>query len=127
MAEILIKKDYTIYIVDPDQVHSQTVSSLLGRLGYKTELFSSAEELLDELNEHELDGCIVSEMRLPGISGLELLRSLRNQKMNVPVIILTADSDVSGAVAALRDKASDYLVKPFVERDLVSRVRAALG
>ena len=73
-----------------------------------------------------LKGCVISEMDLPGMNGLDLYTALRERHVGLPFIILTGDSDVTRAVSALRHKVSDYVVKPVVERDLITRVRDAL-
>ena len=116
----------TIYLVDPDDQHCELVSALMRRLGYRTERFVSAEDMLDALASPALKGCVISEMELPGMSGLDLYTALRERKVGLPFIILTKDSDVTRAVSALRHKVSDYVVKPVVERDLITRVRDAL-
>ena len=68
----------------------------------------------------------MSEMELPGISGLELMSLLRERQVRLPFIVLTSDPDIPRAVNALRSKVSNYLVKPFVGRDLANKIEAAL-
>lgn len=116
----------TIYIVDPDRTHCDSVMGLLERLGYRTATYPSAEDFLGSLASPALNGCVIAETHLPGMNGMELLAALRQRRIGMPLIILTSDPDVSGAVAALHHKVSDYLLKPVVERDLVTRVRDAL-
>jgi len=96
---------------------------LLDGLGYPVREFSSAEQVITVLDEGVVAGCIVSEMELPGMSGLELLRKLRARRVGTSVIIVTADTDVSLAVRAIQSSVADYLSKPLVERQLVNRVR----
>jgi two-component system response regulator FixJ len=115
-----------IYLVDPDEKHRQKMARLLRHLGYQTSVFGSAEEFLEALSEDSLNGCVISEMRLPGDDGLELLKRVKAQKADLPVIILTDDPDVSRAVKALRHKASDYMMKPVVDRELANRIRGVL-
>ena len=103
------------------------MTALLSRLGYQTFVFGSAEEFLDELSDDDLPGCVISEMRLPGGDGLELLKKVKAQQADLPVIILTDDPDVSRAVKALRHKASDYMMKPVVDRELANRLRGVLN
>lgn len=126
MAGVAPSRASIIYLVDPDEKHRQKMTRLLGHLGYKTSVFASAEEFLEALSEHELDGCVISEMRLPGGDGLELLKKVKEHKADLPVIILTDDPDVSRAVKALRHKASDYMMKPVVDRELANRIRGVL-
>lgn len=127
MAEVVPPPGSIIYLVDPDEKHRQKMAALLSRLGYQTFAFGSAEEFLDHLSIDDLHGCVISEMRLPGRDGLELLKKVKEQQANLPVIILTDDPDVSRAVKALRHKASDYMMKPVVDRELVNRIRGALS
>lgn len=115
-----------IYIVDPDTEHSLGMSALLNRVGYSTMMFNGAEDLLNSLNDRSTHGCIISEIDLPGMSGLRLLRTLHQRRVSVPVIILTRDTDVSSAVQAFHDSVAGYLTKPYVERELVNKVRSLL-
>ena len=103
------------------------MAALLGRLGHQTHVYGSAEEFLDTLSGPELSGCVISEMHLPGADGLELLKKIKEQRANLPVIILTDDPDVSRAVIALRHKASDYMMKPVVDRELAKRIQVVLS
>lgn len=126
MAELAPSLGSVIYLVDPDEKHRQKMARLFRHLGYQTSVFGSAEEFLEALSEDPLNGCVISEMRLPGDDGLELLKRVKAQKADLPVIILTDDPDVSRAVKALRHKASDYMMKPVVDRELVNRIRGVL-
>ena len=115
-----------VFIIDPDEAHSQEVSALLTDLGFCTSTFRSAEDFLDDEPYQTTSACIISEMNLPGMDGLDLVRTLRKRNQALPVIILTRDTDVSRAVEALRISVADYLIKPYVERRLVNRVRSLL-
>ncbi len=126
VPEYAVDQNPKIYIVDPDEQHCASVSSLMSRLGYRATCFGSAEALLDSLPSPALKGCVISEMRLPGMNGLDLYGALRERRITLPFIILTSDPDVSRAVTALHHKVNDYVVKPVVERDLMMRVRDAL-
>jgi FixJ family two-component response regulator len=115
----------TVYIVDPDEKHSAKVSLLLTDLGYHVVSYSCAEELLDDL-EPDTKGCVISEIDLPGIGGLALLDRLKIRRVNLPVIFITGHENLSTAVQACRMRVADYLVKPFVTKALVSRLRDVL-
>lgn len=115
-----------IYVVDNDKQYRDEIRALLVRIGYPVQVFSSAEDLLEASNEKSVPACIISENALPGMSGLDLTCELRIRNISSPVIILTRQSDVATAVKALHNSVSDYLVKPFVERDLVNRLRVAI-
>lgn len=115
----------TIYIVDPDESHSAKVSSLLTELGYHTSSFVSAEEFLGGLAE-DTKGCIISEIDLPGINGLALLNRLKDREIELPVIFITGHENLSTAVEACRMRVADYLMKPFIPKALVGRLRNIL-
>jgi FixJ family two-component response regulator len=118
--------DYnTIFIVDPDEMHRARVSSLLNGLGYSTLKFSSAEDFLNDLKD-TATGCIISEIDLPGINGLELLQELKGRDIELPVIFVTGHKNLSTAVEACRMRVADYLVKPYIGKTLVERVRKVL-
>ena len=116
-----------VYIVEPNDLDGRHLASLFVRLGYSIRRYGRAEDLLDELAIGAITGCVVSEIDLPGINGLELLDELRARQADIPFIILTSDPEVSSAVAAFRQKVSGYLMKPAVERDLAKAVETAMG
>ena len=115
----------TVYIVDPDEKHSARVSSLLTELGYHTSSFASAEEFLSGLQK-DTTGCIISEIDLPGIDGLALLNRLKDREIELPVIFITGHENLSTAVEACRMRVADYLMKPFIPKALVGRLRNIL-
>lgn len=115
-----------IYIVDPDSKLTANLLTLFERTGYEAVSYPSAEAFLETEPNPARIGCVVSEMKLPGADGLELLTALRERNSRLPLIILTGDPDVSQAVIALRKKVSDYLVKPVIERDLIRRIKVVL-
>jgi len=127
VAEYSPDQQPTVFVIDPDEAHCSEVTALLEKLGYQTMTFASAESFLGSLSGPILQGCVVSEMQLPGINGLELLTVLRERKIFLPFIVLTSDPDVARAVTALRSKVSNYLVKPFVGRDLANTIETALS
>ncbi len=118
----------TVYIVDPDPDICASLNALLSRLGYDSEVFHCGKEFLEHLKAADSapHGCIISEMTLPDVSGFQLMDELQAADIALPVIILTADTDVSTAVKALHRNAANYFVKPYTERALVKGVRKAL-
>ena len=116
----------TVYVVDGDRGVRDGLQSLLGTLGVRVVTFPSAEELLSRL-EQGPPQCIITEVQLPGMSGLDLQRQLRVATIDVPVIVLAADADVPMAVRAMQLGAIDFIEKPFIDRSVVARVREALG
>ena len=119
-----ISQDYTVLLVDSDTHSRAAVADSLHRAGFRTRAYDQAEELLDGLDEVALPACVIAELDLPGMNGIDLSQQLREQ---LPVIILTAAGDVASAVRALRGNVLDYLTKPYVERDLITRLQAALS
>jgi FixJ family two-component response regulator len=126
MVRQFVPGDYTVLVVDDDQRVCAELTALLTRAGYRVQAFHSAESVLDAISAYPDHVCVISEMDLPGMTGLELISRLRAGKVTAPVVILTRLGDVATAVRAMRDRASDYLVKPWVERDLINRVQTAL-
>jgi two-component system response regulator FixJ len=117
-------QNYTVLLVDNDARSRAAVADSLHRAGFQTRAFDKAEELLDTLDDVARPACVIAELHLPGMNGIDLSQQLREQ---LPVIILTAAGDVATAVRALRGNVLDYLTKPYVERDLITRLQAALS
>ena len=126
VTETSEKKAPAIYLVDPDRQLTARLLTLLERTGYQAASYSNAEDFLQAEQQPVRYGCIVAEMKLPGVDGLGLLAKLREMDCRLPLIILTGDPDVSHAVNALQNKVSDYLVKPVIERELIKRIKVAL-
>lgn len=125
MHSSFIASNYSICVVDGDARCRNEVITLLQRVGYHATGFERAEELLDT-RAYDGQVGVISEIVLPGMSGLDLIGALRERGIIVPVLILTTYADVSTAVVAMRASVADYLVKPYAERDLVQRLQAAL-
>jgi len=117
---------YTLLLVDSNDMERRQLAALLRGVGYVTREFDSADALLECVDELPDHCCVISEISLPGLSGLELLRALRSRHRDLPVVMLTRDEEVAVAVDALRSNVSDYLTRPFAERDLVNRLRRVL-
>jgi len=115
----------TICVVDGDARERASLSQLLSHLQHEVSAFDSAEALLDALGETPM-GVLVASLELPGMSGLDLLRALRERGHQVPTILLAAESDVATAVGAIRAGAVDFIQKPVIDRILLRRVRDAL-
>ncbi|HVO15024.1 MAG TPA: response regulator FixJ [Alphaproteobacteria bacterium] len=114
-----------VYVVDDDEAVRDSLALLFESEGLDARAFASADEVLDKL-ERERPGCIVADVRMPGMSGVELLETLKAQHAAIPIILITGHGDVPMAVAALKAGAADFFEKPFDEALLVSSVRAAL-
>jgi two-component system response regulator FixJ len=117
-----------VYIIDDDPAMRDSLDFLLGSAGFKVRLFGSAQAFLQELPDMEA-GCVVTDIRMPGIDGMELLRQLRSTSSvrKLPVIIMTGHGDVPLAVEAMKLGALDFLEKPFEDERLVSMIETALS
>jgi CheY-like chemotaxis protein len=112
-------------VIDPDPVARNGLRTLLRRLGVDVETFDSAESyLLAASGRHP--ACLIVDLLLPGMSGLELLRRLRSAGSDVPVVLLADESDVSTAVAAMREGATDFIEKPYVDVAVLKQVQKLL-
>jgi RNA polymerase sigma factor (sigma-70 family) len=113
-----------VYVVDDDASIRDSLSLMLGLGGYSTRLFADAESLLAVFRD-DWAGCIVADLRLPGISGLELQQRVRERGSAIPFVIVTAHGDVPAARAAFRAQAVDFIEKPFDDAQLRGAIDAA--
>jgi two-component system response regulator FixJ len=115
----------TIYVVDDDDGMRRALDTLLGTVGYKTAVFSRPSEFLVN---YKLDapGCLVLDIRMPGMSGLELQQHLNRMGSMLPVIFITGHGDVPMAVQAMKEGAFEFIQKPFRDQDLLDRINHAL-
>ncbi len=118
----------TIYVIDDDEAVRASLQWLLDSTGLFVRTFSIAQTFLDELDHQAEDplGCVLVDLRLPGMSGLELLEQLKGRPANLPVIMITGHGDVPVAVRAMQAGAFDFIEKPFDEQYLLNRVGEAL-
>jgi len=115
-----------VYVVDDDAAIRDALSLLLSLHGYRTASFASAEDLLGALDAASA-GCVVADLKMPGMTGLELQAALRSRSVPLPVVIITAHGDVASARAAFRSDAVDFLEKPFEDRALLAAVAAGMA
>ena len=115
-----------IHIIDDDEAMRDSLDYLLDAASMTVRTYASADAFLAGLDGLE-PGCIVTDVRMPGMSGLELLRVLGERGASFPVIVITAHGDVSMAVEAMRGGAIDFLEKPFEEEALLRSIRLALS
>lgn len=115
-----------VYVVDADESVRRSLRLLMETLGMDVETFSCAEGFLDRLDPGQ-PGCLITELDLPGMSGIDLQQHLKDQGMCLPVIVLASNADVRHVVRALHLGALDFIEKPFVDQVLLARVRGALG
>lgn len=117
---------HRVYIVDDEEPLRKSLQKLLKSVGYESRSFASAEEFL-----HAVDtlspGCILLDVCMPGLSGLELQRVLRERRVEMPVIIISGHADVPMAVRAMKSGAADFIEKPCKTEELLVRVRDCLA
>jgi FixJ family two-component response regulator len=119
-------KKKMVAIVDDDELIRRALQGMLKSVGLPSQAFASAEEFLDS-GQQEQTACLIADIRMPGISGLELQARLNAQHYRIPTIFITAHGDTKMRMQALRAGAVEFLAKPFDDEVLLESVRAALG
>ncbi len=114
-----------VHVIDDDEAVRQALAFQLGSAGIEARTYDSAVAFLDVASTVH-PGCIITDVRMPELSGIDLLRRLRELKHSVPVIVITAHGDIPLAVEAMRLGAVDFLEKPFEDEVLLASVRSAL-
>lgn len=117
--------DAVIFIVEDDVPFRDALARLFRTVGLKTEVFASARDFLDT-NLPNCPCCLVLDVRLPGLSGLDLQTELQKRDIRIPIIIMTGHGDIPMSVRAMKAGAIDFLAKPFRDQDLLDAVGAAL-
>lgn len=115
----------TVFIVDDDQQVRDALELLMESVGLNVATFESGQLFLDAFNP-EIPGCIVTDIRMPGMSGLELQKKLKEEKMHPPVIVITGHGDIPMAVDAMQSGAVDFIEKPFNDQRLLDSVHRAI-
>jgi len=114
-----------IAIVDDDQSVQSALQDLIESEGLSTLCFGSAEEFLDSGAQNEA-GCLIADIRMPGMSGIELQAKLKADRCRIPIIFITAHGDAKMRIQAMRDGAVEFLTKPFDNAVLLETVHAAV-
>jgi two-component system response regulator FixJ len=121
-----MQPEAVIYVIDDDEAVRQSIEFLLKTVGIAVHSFESARAFFDVLPDID-GGCIVTDVRMPEITGIDLLRRVREMKPDLPVILITGHGDVPLAVEAMKLGAADFLEKPFDDDLLIAAVRSALN
>ncbi|MEP7242083.1 MAG: response regulator transcription factor [Gammaproteobacteria bacterium] len=116
----------TVFIVDDDYGVRSSIRVLMKSVGLPATPYASAREFLDVYHPSQ-PGCVVLDIRMPGMSGLELLQALNEKGAVIPVIFITGHGDIPMAVEAMRLGAFDFLQKPFRDQDLIDRIQQSLA
>jgi two-component system response regulator FixJ len=115
-----------VFVIDDDDAVRESIAFLLKTVGITVRTFESARSFLDELPRVK-SGCIITDVRMPEINGIDLLRAVRESNSDLPVIVITGHGDVPLAVEAMKLGAADFLEKPFDDDLLIASVHTALS
>jgi FixJ family two-component response regulator len=114
-----------VYVVDDDASVRRSLMNLLRSVGFHVEVFTAAHDYLDS-PQADAPGCLVLDVRLPGMSGLDLQREMARTKAPRPIVFITGHGDIPMAVQAIKGGAVEFLTKPFREQDLLDAIRRAI-
>jgi two-component system response regulator FixJ len=120
-----VASDGTVHVVDDDEAMRESLAFLLSSAGFDARTYDSAASFL----EHAADlssGCIVTDVRMPGMSGLELTRQLKANGVPLPIVMITGHGDIPLAVESMKAGVSDFLEKPFHDDALLAAIRKAI-
>jgi FixJ family two-component response regulator len=116
-----------VFLVDDDASIRRALTRLIKSAGYRVNTFASAREFLDSGYHSEGPGCLVLDVRMPGLSGLDLQREMQNANLMLPIVFMTGHGDIPMSVKAMKAGAVDFLPKPVKATDLLRAVEQALA
>ena len=122
----MTEADSMVFVVDDDPPVRRAIKRLIGSVGLQVELFASAQEFLASKPGDGGPGCLVLDIRLPGISGPDFQRQLADAKVQIPIVFITAHGDIPMTVRAMKAGAVEFLTKPFRDQDLLEAIQVAL-
>jgi len=114
-----------VHLIDDDEAFRRALAFQLGTAGFAVKIYESAVLFLEKYDGSQ-SGCIVSDVRMPGMDGLRFLQRLKEMSVTLPVVIMTGHADVTMAVKAMKAGANDFIEKPFTDEGLLEAVRSAL-
>ncbi|MCP4040707.1 MAG: response regulator transcription factor [Gammaproteobacteria bacterium] len=115
----------TVFVVDDDEAVRGSLGLLLKSVGLKSSSYATAADFLGVYNS-EQPGCLVLDMRMPGMSGLALQERLTELRITLPIIFITGHADIATSVRAMKRQAFDFIEKPFNDQDLLDRIQEAI-
>lgn len=118
-------KETTVFLIDDDNAMRKSIDYLIRSIGLRCQSYATAQEFLDGADP-ETPGCILTDVRMPGMSGLDLLEQIRGRAFLSPVIIITGHADVPMAIRAFKSGALDFIEKPFNDQLLLDKVQEAI-
>ena len=119
------QSESVVFIVDDDAAVREAISSLIRSVGLQVQSFTTAQDFLRS-QIPDVPGCLVLDVRLPGLSGLDLQRELAARQISIPIIFVTAHGDIPMTVRAMKAGAVEFLTKPFRDQDLLDAIQQAL-
>jgi FixJ family two-component response regulator len=117
----------TVFLIDDDASVRRALARLIKSAGYQVQTFVSAREFLDSMPDRAGPACLVLDVRMPGLSGLDLQRELQAANATLPIIFITGHGDIPMTVKAMKDGAVDFLPKPVKDKDLLRAIELALA
>jgi len=117
--------DAIVFVIDDDESIREALKSLIRSVGLKIETFAAAHEFLQS-RRPDVPACLILDVRMPGLSGLDLQRELTEANINIPIIFITGHGDIPMSVRAKKAGAVEFLTKPFREQDLLDAIQQAL-
>lgn len=114
-----------VYVIDDDESIREALNSLIRSVGLRVATFASAQEFLQSPRP-EVPACLILDIRMPGLSGLDLQRDLAEAKIHIPIIFITGHGDIPMSVRAMKAGAVEFLTKPFRDQDLLDAIQQAL-
>ncbi len=117
--------DPTVFVVDDDPAVRQSFKWLVGSIGLKVQTFSCAQDFIRDYDPAD-SGCLVVDVRMPGMSGIELQEKLANDGISIPIIVVTAYGDVPTAVRAMKRGAVDFIEKPYNDQAMLDRIQLCI-
>lgn len=121
-----MQNDIAVFIVDDDPGVRDSLQYMVESVGHRVEAFENARAMIDRARR-PVAGCLVADLRLPGMSGLDMVDQLTEMGVRLPTIVITGHGDVPAAVRAMKAGAIDFIEKPFSDQALLDRIRAALA
>jgi FixJ family two-component response regulator len=125
MGISMTEAEVIVYVIDDDAAIREAIGSLIRSVGLGVETFASAQEFLSS-NRPEISGCLILDVRLPGLSGLQLQSELAEANIHLPIIFITGHGDIPMTVRAMKAGAVEFLTKPFRDQDLLKAISQAI-
>jgi len=122
----MVESNPIVFIVDDDPSIRKSLSLLLNSAGYEVKTFPSAKKFLESKRDIPDSACLVLDVKMPGLSGLDLQKELKSRNYVMPIIFITGHGDIPMSVQAMKKGAVDFLSKPFDDGDLLNAVKEAL-